>query len=109
MIGYPITYGDSFEEGNGITSEMVITEISEYWSNEKNKINFNKGYKLGLLVFSASTIFLTSRAAFASDSGTPPAKNVNNGGGECPIETSTSPSGTFGASALHVFEPSFIN
>ncbi len=79
MVGYPITYGDILEEGNGFTSEMVITEISEYWSNEKNQIN--KGYRLGLLVFG---VILTSRAAFASDSGVLPA---NNGGGNCPAET----------------------
>ena len=51
MIGYPITYGDSLEEANSFTSEILITKISDYCSNEKNRINFSKGQKLGLLVF----------------------------------------------------------
>jgi hypothetical protein len=40
MIGYPITYGDILEEDNGFTSETVITEISEYWSNEEKSSEF---------------------------------------------------------------------
>lgn len=116
MIGYPVTYGDNLEEGNVFTSETVITEISEYWSNEKNQINFNKGYKLGLLVFSVSSILLTSRAAFASDSGVLPATNGATGGGNCPAQTPvpapkksgslatvpTAERGAFGASALEI-------
>lgn len=113
MIGYPVTYGDTLEEGNGFTSETVITEISEYWSNEINQRSFNKGYRLGLFVFGASSIFLTSKAAFASDSGVLPA---NNGGGNCPAETPapgpgkpgnlaqvpTADRGALGASALGI-------
>nr|UKC63232.1 hypothetical protein [Haslea ostrearia] len=93
MIGYPITYGDTLEEVNSFTSEMFITEISEYWSNEKNKINFNKGYKLGLLVFGIGGLVLISRPAFASDSGVLPNNNGAGGGGSCP-ETGPTQSGT---------------
>jgi len=92
MIGYPITYGNILEEGNGFTSETVITEISEYWSNEKNQANFNRGYKFGLLVFGIGGVLLTSKAAFASDSGVLPANNGANGVGSCPGTEST-PSG----------------
>ena len=73
MIGYPFTYGDILEEGSGFTSETVVNEISEYWSDEINQTNFNRGYRLGLLVFGTSSLFLTSKAAFASDSGVLPA------------------------------------
>ena len=38
-----------------------------------NQINFNKRYWLGLLVFCTSSLFLTSKAAFALDSGALPA------------------------------------
>ena len=75
MIGYPFTYGDILEEGSGFTSETVVNEISEYWSDEINQTNFNRGYRLGLLVFGASSLFLTSKAAFASDSGGLPASD----------------------------------
>ena len=43
MIGYPITYGDSLEEADSLTSEILITKMSDYCSNEKNRINFSKG------------------------------------------------------------------
>ena len=43
MIGYPIMYGDTLERGNGFKSETVLTKISEYWSNEDNQANFNRG------------------------------------------------------------------
>ena len=58
MIGYPITYGDSLEEANSFTSEILIAKISDYCSNEENQINFNKGYKFGLLVFGIGSLFL---------------------------------------------------
>lgn len=112
MIGYPITYGDTLEESNGFTSETVLTGISEYWSNEENIANFNRGYKFGLLVFGISGVVLRSTAAFASDNGMLPANNGANGGESCP-ETSpakpgslanvpTADRGAFGASALGI-------
>ena len=91
MIGYPITYGDSLEEVNSFTSEILITKISDYCSNEKNRINFNKGYKLGLLVFGIGGLVLASSPAFASDSGILPVGT--GGGGSCP-EAGPTPSGT---------------
>ena len=75
MIGYPITYGDILEKGNGFTSETVLTEISDYWSNEENLSNFNKGFKFGLLVFSISNVILNSTTAFAADNKALPANN----------------------------------
>ena len=89
MIGYPITYGNDF------TSETVLSEISEYWSNEENQANFNKGYKFGLLVFGIGGVLLKSTVAFASDSGVLPANNGVNGVGSCP-GTGAPPSGTPG-------------
>ena len=65
MIGYPITYGDILEKGNG----LVLTGISEYWSSAENRANFIKGYKFGLLVFGISGVLLTSTTVFASDDG----------------------------------------
>jgi hypothetical protein len=115
MIGYPFTYGDILEEGSGFTSETVVNEISEYWSDEINQTNFNRGYQLGLLVFGTSSLFLTSKAAFASDSGVLPA---GDGGANCPApgpapeaakpkpgSLGVIPSadrGTYGASALGI-------
>ena len=111
MIGYPFTYGDILEEGSGFTSETVVNEISEYWSDEINQTNFNRGYRLGLLVFGASSLFLTSKAAFASDSGRLPASD---GGSSCPAPGAAKPKpgslasvptvdrGAYGASALGI-------
>ena len=111
MIGYPFTYGDILEEGSGFTSETVVNEISEYWSDEINQTNFNRGYRLGLLVFGASSLFLTSKAAFASDSGGLPASD---GGSSCPAPGAAKPKpgslasvptvdrGAYGASALGI-------
>jgi hypothetical protein len=50
--------------------------------DEINQTNFNRDYRLGLLVFSTSSLFLflTSTASFASDSGVLPASN---GGTDC--------------------------
>ena len=98
MIGYPITYGDILKKGNGFTSERVLTEISEYWSDEENQKNFNRGYKFGLLVFGISVVLLTSTAAFASDPVVIPANNGANGVGNCP-ETGPTPSKTPGPGA----------
>jgi len=95
MIGYPITYGDTLEKSNGFTSETVLTGISEYWSNEENIANFNRGYKFGLLVFGISGVLLRSTAAFASDNGKLPANNGANGVASCP-GTGSPPSGTPG-------------
>ena len=90
MIGYPITYGDTLEEGNGFTSEILFTEISEYCSNEKTQENFCKGFKFGLLFFGVTSLLVSSTPAFAegegslltdgSNSGTV----TNNGAGSCP-------------------------
>ena len=115
MIGYPFTYGDILEEGSGFTSETVVNEISEYWSDEINRTNFNRGYRLGLLVFGASSLFLTSKAVFASDSVGLPASD---GGGSCPAPkpapgaakpkpgslalVPTADRGAYGASALGI-------
>ena len=66
MIGYPITYGDTSEKSNGFTSERVLTRISEYFSNEKNRANFNKGYKFGLLVFGLANVPTSDRGAFGA-------------------------------------------
>ena len=103
MIGYPITYGDTSEEVNSFTSEMFITEISDYCSNEKNQINFNKGYKLGLLVFGTCGLLLASRPAFASDSGMLPDNSGTGGGGvgSCP-ETGSTSSGTPAPEAVNI-------
>ena len=60
MIGYPIMYGDTLEEGNGFTSETLFTRISEYCSNEKTQENFCKGYKFGLLFFGIATLLVSS-------------------------------------------------
>ena len=111
MIGYPFTYGDILEEGSGFTSETVVNEISEYWSDEINQTNFNRGYRLGLLVFGTSSLFLTSKAAFASDSEVLPASD---GGANCPAPEPAKPKpgslavipnadrGAYGASALGI-------
>ena len=93
MIGYPITYGDILEKDNAFTSETILTGILEYWSNEENLANFNRGYKLGLLVFGISGVLLRSTTAFASDNGMLPANNGANGVGSCP-GTESPPSGT---------------
>lgn len=68
MIGFPITYGDILDKSNGFTRETVVTEISDYWSNEENQVNFTRGYKFGLFIFGISGVILTSRVAVASDS-----------------------------------------
>ena len=119
MIGYPLTYGDILEKGNGFTSETVLTGISDYWSDEKNLANFNRGYKFGLLFFGISGVLLSSTTAFASDIGVTPANNGANGGGSCPPPQSGTPGpspanpgslanvptadrGAFGASALGI-------
>lgn len=119
MIGFPITYGDILEKGNGFTSETVLTGVSEYWSDEKNLANFNRGYKFGLLMFSISSLLLSSKTAFASDYGVLPANDGANGGGSCPAPPSETPGpgpakpgglanvptvdrGAFGASALGI-------
>lgn len=95
MIGYPVTYGDTLEKGNGLTSESVLTKISDYWSNEENIANFNQGYKFGLLVFGISGVLLSSTTAVASDNGVLPVNNGANGVGSCP-GTGSPPSGTPG-------------
>lgn len=69
MIGYPITYGDTLEEGNGFTSETLFNGISEYCSNEKTQENFCKGYKFGLLFFSIFSLLVSSTPAFADGKG----------------------------------------
>lgn len=81
MISYPFTYVDILEESSGFTSETVVNEISEYWFDEINQTNFNRGYRFGLLVFGTSSLFFTSKAAFASDSGMLPA---GDDGANCP-------------------------
>lgn len=120
MIGYPITYGDISEKGNSFTSETVLTGVSEYWSDEKNLANFNRGYKFGLLLFSISGVLLSSTTAFASDNGVLPSNNNAHGGDNCPAPPSNTPPspgqtkpgglanvptidrGAFGASALGI-------
>jgi len=108
MIGYPITYGDTLEEGNDFTSERVLTGISEYWSDEENVANFNQGYKLGLLVFGISGILLSSTIAFAGDSGVLPSNNGANSASSCPAgpgslaNVPTTDRGTFGARTLGI-------
>ncbi len=93
MIGYSITYSDTLEKGNGFTSERVFTKILDYWSNEENIANFNRGYKFGLLVFGISGVFLSSTTVFASDNGIQP---INDGGlGSC-LGTGSPLSGTPG-------------
>jgi hypothetical protein len=77
MIGYPITYGDTLEEGSG------FSKVLKYWVNKKNQANFIKGYKFGLLVFGLSVVLLKSTAAFASDSGVRPTNSGADGGGSC--------------------------
>lgn len=84
MIGYPITYGDILEKGNGFASETVLTETLEYWSNEKNLANFNRGYKFCLLAFRISGLLFKSTAAFASDNRVLPVNNGANDVGSCP-------------------------
>lgn len=90
MIGYPITYGDTLEEGNGFTSETLFTEISEYCSNEKTQENFCKGYKFGLLFFGVASLLVSSTPAFAeaegslTTSGSNSGTVTNNGAGSCP-------------------------
>ena len=54
MISYPFTYVDILEESSGFTSETVVNEISEYWFDEINQTNFNRGYRFGLLVLDGS-------------------------------------------------------
>ena len=88
MVGYPITYGDHLENGRGLTSETVLSGISEYWSNEENHTDFIKGYRFGLLVFSFSSILLRSTPVFASDNGMAPGNM-----GSCP-EAGSPPSET---------------
>ena len=80
MIGYPITYDDTLEEGNGFTSETLFTGISEYCSSEKTQENFCKGYKFGLLFFSIASLIVSSTPAFAEGEGTV----TNDGAGNCP-------------------------
>ena len=93
MIGYPITYGDILEKGNGFTSETVMTKISDYWSDEKNLVNFNRGYKFGLLFFGIKGVLLSPTTAFASDNKVLPSNNGAHGLDNCPAPTSnTSPS-----------------
>ena len=100
MIGYPITYGDSLEEGNSFTSEILITKISDYCSNEKNRINFNKGYNLGLLVFGIGSLVLASSPAFASDSEILPDSSGTGGGANCPEPGPTPRPETAGTGSL---------
>ena len=98
MIGYPIMYGDTLEEGNGFTSETLFTRISEYCSNEKTQENFCKGYKFGLLFFNISSLLVSSTPAFADGKGsiTPAGSTsgtvTNNGAGQLPAPGS-GPSG----------------
>lgn len=66
MTGYPITYGDILEEGNGLTTETLFTKISEYASNEKTRENLYKGYKFGLLFFGVGSRLISSVPAFAN-------------------------------------------
>lgn len=95
MMGYPITYGDSLKEVNSFTSEMLITEISDYCSDEKNQRNFKKGYKLGVLVFGICGLCFASRPAFASNSEILPDNSGTGGVGSSPSpKTGSIPSGT---------------
>ena len=104
---FPYTYGDNLEEGNGFTSEAIVRKTKEYWSDEENQMNFNQGYRLGLLVFGFASLFLTSKAAFASDSKGVPDGN-SGGQNSCPAPSPgkpkppTSDRGTFGASVLGI-------
>lgn len=86
MIGYPIMYGDTLEEGNGFTSETLFTGISEYCSNEKTQGNFCKGYKFGLLFFGIASLIVSSTPAFAEGEGSLTTSDTvtNNGAGSCP-------------------------
>ena len=74
MIGYPITYDNTLEEGKGFTSETLFAGISEYCSSEKTQENFCEGYKFGLLFFSIASLLVSSTPAFANEKGsiTPP-------------------------------------
>ena len=92
MIGYPITYGDTLEEGNGFTSETLFTEISEYCSNEKTQENFCKGFKFGLLFFGVTSLLVSSTPAFAEGEGSLSTSGTANGAGSCP-GTGSGPSG----------------
>ena len=63
MIGYPITYGNVLEENNSITDSFV-----KYWSDETNRLNFYKGYKFGLLVFSLVSVSKVAFVLISNDS-----------------------------------------
>lgn len=98
MIGYPITYGDTLEEGSGFTSETVFNEVSEYCSDKKNQENFYTGYKFGLLFFSVAGLFLASTPAFAegelANHGTAQGAGSTAHGAGSSTGTGSGPSGT---------------
>lgn len=64
MIGFPITYGDLLEQGNGFTTQALETKVVDYWDDDRKALFF-RGYRDGLLIFSAASILLFSQAALA--------------------------------------------
>ena len=64
MIGYPITYGDLLEQGNGFTTQALKTKVVDYWDDDRKSLFF-RSYRDGLLIFSAASILLFSQAALA--------------------------------------------
>ena len=84
IIGYPIIYGDTLEEGNGFTSETLFTRISEQCSNEKTQENFCKDQKFGLLVFGNASLVVSPTPAFADVEGSLTTSGRNSEAGSCP-------------------------
>jgi len=66
MIGFPYTYGDELESGNGFTSEVLINNVSEYWTPEKQRIFLNS-YTRTLSFMSLTGVLLLSPSARAQD------------------------------------------
>lgn len=81
MLGYPISYGDNLEYGNGFTSEAVINNVLEYWT-EENKQKFKQGYIFGTALL--SVLVFGSELAFAEDS----SLNTGNIGSSGPVPAS---------------------
>ena len=97
MLGYPITYGDTLEEGSGFTSETLLNEISKYCSSEKTRENFFKGYKFGLLFFGVASLLVSSTPAFAEGDDFLTTRGSgtvnNNAAGTCPVPSPAKPGG----------------
>ena len=91
MIGYPIDYGNNPDSRNGFTSEVLAAEVNDYVDSVDEKCinNFKKGFTIGTLVFSATTMFTTVASAsdvYDSLSGGPQTPPTGNDG-SCPNPT----------------------